>query len=158
MKIYWDNHNIFDVVAAALATFLMWKAGSCLPSPLFLFDFVQIKSSSLDISGILAGLLGLISAVIAFSFSAIELSEFRFLKNGASERQFWQIFASNIFYITLSIFFFISIYLMNEEYLKGNSLGYASSLMVILLLINLVKFSWLIYQMVSVKRDQAGLR
>ena len=153
MNSYWKNQVKIDVAIAILLTILLWT----LPSRGMPIVFMIDDESTLLIArawvGPLLTLLGMMSATTSFLFSVIDRKEFAILRTSSSESQLWRIFSENILWLGVA-----SLSAVYFTFLNTNDraiIVYGGTFLIVVSSISVVKFIWIMRQVISVRVAQS---
>jgi hypothetical protein len=152
---YWKNQIILDVlIAVILAAGLTYapKWG------IELFDSVDsltiVLSARMWVAPALT-LLGMLCATTAFVFSAIDRPEFVPLRKSKSESQLWMVFSEAILWLSFAALFAIFLSLIDPDQI-GLLLRAVSLSILFLVSIAVMKFAWVMRQIISVRVAQSA--
>lgn len=149
---YWRFQALFDVSAAIFLVVF----GNILP----IFGFPIVLETSVDdidaVSrawlGPLLTLVGMMSATTAFIFTVVDKSEFKMIQAKGVEHQLFFIFSENIFWITSAcIFCALSSFFVGYD----REIYFLASFIFCMVCICLLKFSWVMRQVIGVRIAQS---
>lgn len=155
MVSYWRHQIFYDlftaVTIAVVVTFVPHIGG-----PVILrveqADIVTVARAWVAPS---LTLLGMLSATVAFAFAMIDRHEFRFLKSFGAEKQLWTVFGENIAFLGLAAVFASVVSLLQPEAVS-TTLRFVATFFMTIVAIGVLKFCWLMCQIISVRISQAG--
>jgi hypothetical protein len=101
-------------------------------------------------------LLGMTSATTAFLFAVVDRTEFNALRGKQAESQLWRIFAQNIGWLAISALYCATLTFMNTSYVRW--LMPLGTFLIIMLIVCVLKFAWVMRQVILVRVDQASAR
>lgn len=150
---YWDNQAKVDAALALIITLLAWRLPAWGIGPLFVLSAESISSAARTWVGPALTLLGMMSATTAFIFSVIDRGEFAIIRGSKSEGQLWKIFSENIFWLSTTAV--VAIFVSFLHVPTGMWLFYLSSFLPVIVSICVLKFAWVIRQIIAVRAAQA---
>ena len=152
---YWRHQALLDVVLAALVTVLLWQLPRWGSPPLFVANAETLVMAARTWVGPLLTLLGMMSATTAFVFSVVERGEFAILRKSA-ESQLWRVFSENLLWLGIAAIAAVLITFSNAA--KSHVSLYAGTFLVVIVAICVMKFVWVMRQIVSVRIAHAERR
>jgi hypothetical protein len=147
---YWDKQTRIDVTGALALTLILWlgpKLG--LPKVFEIGSPQEVGRAWL--SPILA-LLGMMSATTAFIFTVVDRSEFKIIRGNHAESQLWRIFAQNIGWLAISAAYCALITFAAGAF--ANWILPVGTFLIVLVTICVLKFAWVMRQVIFVRIDQ----
>lgn len=149
---YWEKQTRVDVSVAIAITLVLWLG------PLIGFPVIFIVDAAKEIgrswlSPVLT-LLGMTAATTAFVFAVVDRSEFKALRGKHAESQLWRIFGQNIGWLAVSAVFCAILTFLNASYVGW--LMPVGTFLIIILCVCVLKFAWVMRQIIFVRVDQTG--
>ena len=96
-------------------------------------------------------LLGLVSATVAFVFSAIDSEKFRILRESKSRTQMWSIFSFTLVCLLVGSMWSFGIMAAGASLPCNQALISANTFLIVLVFILIAKFTWVMTQIIAVK-------
>jgi len=150
MTTYWKYQRTFDILISALVTALLLKMGR-MSFTVFEFDAEHAKSVASDWLGAVLSLFGLVSATVAFVFSAIDSTEFKILRESKSKRQLWDIFSFTLIILLIACFWCTAMTLFSNNVISSYVVFITTPFVIITTSLLLAKFTWVMTQIIAVK-------
>lgn len=149
---YWDKQTRIDVSLSVIVTGILWL-GPKLGVPVMFEVGAAREIARAWLSPVLT-LLGMTSATTAFLFAVVDRSEFKALRGKRAESQLWRIFAQNIGWLAVSAIYCAILTFVSASY-DGWLMPLGTFLMIILG-VCVLKFAWVMRQVIFVRVDQTS--
>ena len=150
MVTYWDKQTRFDVTCALALTLALWF-GPRVGAPT-IFETVNPQDVGRSWLSPVLALLGMMSATTAFIFSVVDRSEFKIIRGNHAESQLWRIFAQNIGWLAISAAYCVLITFATGSFAYW--LLPIGTFLMVLVTICILKFAWVMRQVIFVRIDQ----
>lgn len=151
---YWRFHFAFDIIlASAIALFANhWLSDHLVLASLTLDETRETARNWLAIG---LSTFALIAATIAFMFNVIDLPQFKILKGSVSRFQFWGIFLSSLWTLLTASAWCAVLSVMPLSLVASVWVNDISVTLSVLTGLELVKFTWVISQVVNVRASNS---
>ncbi|MES2095331.1 MAG: hypothetical protein V4459_01090 [Pseudomonadota bacterium] len=150
MTRYWRHQKFIDVVLAlalAIIAIRLGKAGYRVVE----YDPGSIKSVAANWFGAILSLFGLVAAIVAFVFSAIEGPEFKILRESKSKYQLWDIFSITLISLCFSSIWCAVLSISSITPRWVDFVAFINCFLIILNALLLLKFTWVMTRIIAVK-------
>lgn len=150
VNLYWRYQKAADLMAAAMITlvsYLIFSSGHELMA-VTSDRMADVAKESFSAS---VSLLGLVSATVAFVFSAIDSEKFRILRESKLRTQMWSIFSFTLVCLLVSSIWSFGIMVAGASLPCNQALISANTFLIVLVFILIAKFTWVMTQIIAVK-------
>lgn len=154
MVSYWNHQITYDIaLVAGVSTVLIFGPEWGLPV------IVEVKSSNVLSAARLwvapaLTLLGLLCATVTFVLAVVDKPEFRFIRDVGVERQLWIAFGECIVWLGLAALFSAGLSFIEPGALSKTP-WFLGLFFLLGVAVSILKFCWLMCQIISVKVSQA---
>lgn len=150
VNLYWRYQKVADLTAAgviALCSYLIFNSGYMLIT-ITSDRMVDVAKESFSAS---VSLFGLVSATVAFVFSAIDSDKFRILRESKSRNQMWSIFSFTLVCLFMSSVWSFVLMVGGVAVSCSQIIISANTFLIALVFILIAKFTWVMAQIIAVK-------
>lgn len=152
---YWRNQNKFDVLISVVICVILWLSPKATGFEAFSANYTDISVTARTWLAPTLTMLGMTCTATAFIFTVIDKEDFEALRNSKSQPQLWEILSEIIFWLaTSSISCAILTFIELREH--GLKILYFCSFLIVIVSISIMKFSWLMRQIVGVRIDRSA--
>jgi hypothetical protein len=153
MVTYWKFQTVIDVAVAALCSILVWVLPQKGFPAFFVIDHAALTTAGRAWVAPSLTLLGMMSATTAFVFSVVDRQEFSILRSSTAEAQLWRTFSENLFWLAVAAIFAACITFLKPA--ADVSMFYIATFLIIIVSISIMKFIWVMRQIISVRIAQS---
>lgn len=156
MVVYWDHQAKADAALAAIGSLLFWSVPNLGFPVIFTVNAEAVVTAARTWVGPTLTLLGMMAATTAFVFSVVDRNEFALLKESSSESQLWLIFSENLLWLAIAAIAAGGLTFWSGAF--PSFVLYAATFLVIIVSISVLKFAWVMRQIISVRAARARKR
>jgi len=152
---YWKNQNLFDVFISIAICIILWISPKITGFEAFSANYADVSATARIWLAPTLAMLGMTCTATAFIFTVIEKEDFEVLRKSKSQPQLWKILSQIIFWLAASsICCAILTFIDLRDH--GSKILYFCSFLIVVDSISILKFSWLMRQIVGVRIDRSS--
>jgi hypothetical protein len=151
VKLYWRRHRIADIGLSIITSSLIWTDPLGIVWTSVENDPSYFRSLAGEWFSASSALFGLVAATIAFVFGVVDLKEYAVLRRSRSSKQLWEIFTFALTVLLVTSVWTAIIAILRERALRDQAVQATTLLLAVLTTIQMLKFTWVVCAIVSVK-------